>query len=1057
MATPLHNHSHKSAKDGLATPFEIAERCKELDFTSVAVTDHDLVSGHIEFYKTVSGAGLKPILGIETYQTPVSRLTPQHKALSQNINGRKWRADNYHLILLAMNNEGLRNLWRMNSEAHTTGFWHNGRVDWELLRRCNEGIIATSACGLSLLSQAVEGNPLVDSPEKILSNYLSIFGDRFYIELSTYSADWQRNTNVRLSKLADEWGVPVVYANDAHYAYPQQYELHELILCMQYNEKKSELEEPHHTPDLYIMGQEEVESRLYYLPQTKMEEAVDNSDVIASLCNVTLTGFQKHIPLFIPDKKYKNSKDMIIALAEEGYQKKIIDRGLDSEEYMKRYADELRVIFEAGLYDYLLMVRDIIVWAKQKKGFLVGPGRGSVGGSLIAWLIDIHELDPIRYGLIFERFFNIGRETSLPDIDVDFPTWSRDALKEYAVSKYGAEYCADISNHGDFKARAAIQSLGRVLEIPFNDTKAISKIIEAAIESGQQPSWEGEKGLWETQGDKLKPYKAKHPELFSYAEELYGRTQQYGVHASGYIISDEPLADVFPLRWNATEKKPVTQWDMRVAEDLGFMKMDFLGLRNLDTLMEYNSVLLEQKKEPVDFYDVLRMDEDGELPEELYETLDRGFTVGIFQIEDTQYVKELTKKVKPRSLEEIALVTALNRPGPIKSGAAARYVDGRNGKIHPPKHPLIGRVASESYNQIVYQEQFINLFRELGYTPVEADNIRAIVGKKKRAEMAKIKPDFLKRLKAHPDSKTIISIDFSPDEYLNKLAEEIWHDLEQFADYAFNKAHSVFYGLITLWTTYAKWLNPAEFYLGSIRTLVNVPDGKNEIPRYIREAKRMEIEVLPVDMNESKMDATIQDGAIRYGFREVKGIGYSAAKWLVEHRPFKSFNHMLEVAEDPANKVTLKNGVKTMVVNRGHIEKLRRLIELEGDELVLAEEELLGYSLSDKSAMILEEKADWIASHCSTLDDVSNPGSHRVAGIIVEIKERTTKQGKPYAWVTLENSGERADFTIWAEEMKRFDFLLRVRQAVVLTVVTKARGSSIIGMKALDKITESYE
>ena len=1051
MPTPIHNHTHASSLDGLAKPEEIVERCKECDFGAVGITDHDVVAGHVEFYKTVEAAGIKPLLGIETYQAPISRYQNNGGLSKRNELGEKERVDNFHLILLAMNNTGLRNLWAMNSEAHCTGFYYNGRVDWDLLEKYNEGIICTSACGLGMLSQSLRNNSYLPDAHDLVVRYQDIFGDRFYVELSTYSEPWQRDMNYQLSQVANNYGIPMLYANDAHYAFPKQYELHEMLLCMQYQEKASKLEEPHHTPDLYIMDEKEINDAFYYLPQAVVDEVIDNTDEIASLCSVTMPEHKMHVPVFVPESKWATSRDMLFDLAVAGYEKKIVARGLSDEVYMPRFEMEMKIITQANLTDYLLMVRDFIVWAKEEKDILVGPGRGSIGGSLIAYLIGIHEIDPIRYGLIFERFYNIGRESSLPDIDVDFPTWARDMIKEYLIEKYGEEYCADIGNVSSFQGRNAIQKLGVAMEIPYTDTRAISSIIEKAIVSGQQPKWEGEDGILAKGGDQLEMYKRKYPKLFDYAETLFGRTNNYGVHASGFVISDVPLKENYPLRWNATEKKPVTQWDMRVAEKLGYMKMDILGLRNLDTLMEYNKILKEQGKEPVDFYDVIRMDEDGELPEEMWQMLDAGKTVGIFQIEDAAFVKGITKKIKPRNLEELALITALNRPGPMGAKSPERYIDARNGVDEilrvKPKHQIYEQVASESHGELVYQEQFIAFFEALGYDKMEADKIRAIVGKKKRDEMAKIKPDFIKRMRAQ-DWPSSQSNEKLMDQMIDSIIELIWEDLEGFADYAFNKAHSVEYGLISLWTLYAKWKNPVEFYLASIRSLVS--EGmKNEVPRYIREARNSDYEVLPIDMNRSKAETSIDNGAIRYGFRDIKGIGAGVARWLIEHRPYKDLDEIIEKAEDPDNKITLKNGVKTMAVNRGHVEKLRRLVETKDEELLEAEEELLGYALSDESATILDDYAKLISEECVPFSELDKPGRYSVAGIITNIKETKTRAGKPMAWVTIESDGDSLDFTVWDSELTRLSFIWRRRQAVIAKVKVNDRGMNIEGAKPL--------
>lgn len=413
-----------------------------------------------------------------------------------------------------------------------------------MLERYNEGIIATSACGLGLLSQALRGNSYAGDPDKVLSRYLEIFGERFYLELSTYGEVWQHNLNQQLEQMAEANSIGVVYANDAHYAYPGQYQLHETVLCMQYQQKVSQLTDAHHLPDLYIMDENEVEKALSsHLGWTTVSDAIENSDAIADKCNVTFPGRKLHVPVFIPDhRKWSNTREMLFDLASDGYREKIIEKGIDSDEYIQRFKDELKIIFEANLVDYFLIVRDFIAHASSS-GYLVGPGRGSVGGSLVAFLLGITKIDPIKYGLIFERFYNAGRAGSLPDIDTDFPTFGREFVRDYLLDKYGEEYVADIGTVTTYQGRNAIQKLGNVMEIPFNDTKKISEIIEGAIESGLQPDWKTLNKL-----GNLDPWRAKYPDLFDYAEQLFGNTFTYGIHASGILISDEPLNATFPLR-----------------------------------------------------------------------------------------------------------------------------------------------------------------------------------------------------------------------------------------------------------------------------------------------------------------------------------------------------------------------------------------------------------------------------------------------------------------------------------------------------------------------------
>jgi len=891
-----------------------------------------------------------------------------------------------------------------------------------------------------LIPQALRGNSYAGDPEQLLARYLDIFGDRFYLEVSTYGEIWQHDLNKQLEALAKENSIPMVYANDAHYAYPGQYQLHETVLCMRYQEKVSVRTEPHHIPDLYIMGEDEVNKALNHLDWDS--EPVETSDLIADRCNVTFPGRKVHVPVFIPESKWANSRAMLFDLASDGYRTKIIEKGLDSDEYMERFKEELKVIFEADLVDYFLIVRDFIAYANSS-GHLVGPGRGSVGGSLIAFLVGITQIDPIKYGLIFERFYNAGREGSLPDIDTDFPTFGREFIRDYLIRTYGEEYVADIGTVTSYQGRNAIQKLGSAMEIPFNDIKKISQVIEGAIESGLQPNWEALNKIPELTG-----WRVKYPDLFEYAEQLYGNTFTYGIHASGILISDEPLAASFPLRWHAKEKKPVTQFDYRTADKQGFMKVDVLGLRNLDILMELNSILKKQGIEPIDFQSL----QDEDHPAEMYELLEKGLTVGLFQVEEKAGVKELCRKIKPRNVEELALITALNRPGPLIAGSDRRYLKGRNGEEVNYIHPLLEKVAGDTYGEFIYQEQVIQLFRELGYSLQEADNVRAILGKKLREEMAKIKPDFLTRFVNHPDTQKLIHP--SSTEGMT-LGLEVWDMIENFSKYAFNKAHSTAYGIILLWTMYAKWKYPREFYLASMRTVVK--EGKKEkLASYVKEAPRMDVAILRPELNVSKAEASIEEQGIRYGYADVKGVGIAAARWIEANQPFKDFDDLLEVSQRDDKKITLKNGLRKVAIHKGQIESLRQLTELKDRDLIEVEENLLGIALSDNSDEILNQYSDMIEAQCVDFETVlerhtvaPNQKLFKVAGVIVGVRETKTKKGTAMAWLTIQNQGLTLDMTVWQEELHRLRFALKTRTAGIFTIAANERGINLREVKIL--------
>jgi DNA polymerase-3 subunit alpha len=1026
---PLHNHTQYSSLDGLSTTEEIADRIEELGFDACGCTDHGVVMGHYDFYHTLVDRGIKPILGIETYQA-LTYKNEKHGRLRDKKTGSK--VDNFHLILIATSNEGLKNLWRLNTESHKTGFYHSGRVDFDLLEKYNEGLICTSACIAGLMQQALLDNEFVKTPEYYLNQYREIFGDRFYIELSTYPTDVQIGLNKDLCEIANTFGVPLVYANDAHYAKPGQYGLHEALLCVQYKQKISELDKPHHEQALYIMDEEDTRKHLDYLEDRYVDEALANTHAISEMCDVQFPERRWRIPMFVPEG-YKTDKEMLVDLVKKGFEKKVVPYpDKDHNEYMDRVRKEMTVIFEANLVDYFLIVWDYVKHAKSE-GIFVGPGRGSIGGSLVAFLLGITEVDPIRYGLIFERFYNAGRELSLPDIDIDFSTTGRDKVYQYVVDKYGEDRVAKICNIGKFKGQQAIKDMARVMEVPYRDAETISKIIESAIDAGI--SWKTWDAMEKATNGQLDPWKEKYPLLFEYAAALYGRMRQIGVHASGVVVGDDPLDETFPLKWNANQSIMTTQWDMDVADDLGYMKMDLLAIMVLDILDETNKILIEEGKEPID-YEALQYQDR----EEIYSLFDRGLTVGLFQVEDSGTAKSIAKAVKPRNVLDLAAVVALNRPGPLRTGGVEKYMQGRHQGIVDTVHSLFDKATEETYGTFIYQEQIINYFVHLGYSLTEADDIRAMIGKKKTDLMAKEYPRYIERASTYMDAS---------------LAEEIWHRIVDFAKYGFNKSHAVEYGIILLYTIYAKYHYPAQFLTAAIRCVTR--DGnKEKSVKYIQEAQRMGYEVTIPDINLSKAETTLVGNQIVLGLMNIQGFGHGTAKWIQEHAPYESLEHFVEKVHDPENRLVFKSKSR-VPVNEGHIPKLINVgafdklnpRDISDNERIEFEEELLKVAISDKSAKLLTRNADKIEKICVPYDMVADSGEYRVAGVIKNVRRTKTKTGSDMLFVKIAQDADELDFAVWANEINRLGWIATNRQAGIFHIKKGVRGSSLIGAECL--------
>lgn len=583
---PIHNHSYYSALDGFSSPDEIAARVKELGLDGAFITDHGTVAGVYAFKKAMDKLSLFSGFGMEAYQSRDTRLDQESPR----------NETTYHLILLAQSHRGFLNLMRLSDEANRTGFRWVPRVDWELLEKYKEGVIATSACMGSLLCRDLSADNEKEA-RQTLHKMRRIFGDRYFIELNTYDSDEQRVLNERLVDLAEEFSVRLIYANDAHYSEPDQYLTHEAFLCAQMGTwigaNKSKKGEEYHKSDptkfhpqcLYIMGEKEVRESLSNLPQWAVDEAIAHSDEIREICEFTLPESKIHFPKFKTD----NAKEMFIDLIELGLETKYGEE--PSEEVLTRTETEAEAIIGANLHDYFLIVWDYVNHALNR-GKMVGPGRGSVGGSLVAYLLDITTIDPLKYNLQFERFWNPGRSEGLPDIDIDFAREARYEEIEYVKNKYGEDRVLPIGNHLFLWPKSAIDKAGMVLweKPPYGSITNIKKIMEQTTDAGKLMGWTE---MMEEVEDELRPYMDQYPELFEYAEKFSGRLAAYGIHASAVVISDVDIQDFLPARRASEDdgvKIMVTQAEMHQVEDLGFPKFDFLGLRNLDTLVRAASL-----------------------------------------------------------------------------------------------------------------------------------------------------------------------------------------------------------------------------------------------------------------------------------------------------------------------------------------------------------------------------------------------------------------------------------------------------------------------------------
>lgn len=1032
-AIPLHNHSHYSAFDGMATPQEIINQVKANGVDMVALTDHGTVAGHLDFYKTATKNGIKPIFGLEGYHARDSRFA-KHKADHLIRRGRP-KGDADHLILLAKDNIGLKNLWTLSTFSYVEGMHYRPRLDWELLQEYREGLIATSACLGSKISQAIMDEL---SPETVLDRYLSIFGEDFYIEIHTYDTNLQRDVNLELVHLAQKKGLGLVYATDAHYSCSSHYDAHEAMMVIASKKTISEEKDYSHPPSLWIKNEEGIRESLNYLPKSVVDECILNSQLIAEQCNATPPGKEKRIPAYKGDGATK-----LVELIEEAYVVKGIQNKDIDNLYSDRIEKEASVIFDADLQDFFLIQWDINRWAAEN-GISVGPGRGSVGGSLIAYLLGITDIDPLRYDLIFERFYNAGREKGgLPDIDTDFPADKRDLVKEYLAEKYGRGCVANLGTSLTLHGKSSIERVGKYFEIDRPDINSIKAIIDSTTDAGLLAKWEDIIKL-----DELQPWIKKYPKLFELAGILHGRIFTFGQHASGFLISDQELAGLFPLKYSSKDSSISTQFDMHEAEDLGFMKVDLLGLRNLD-ILDRTEELIPDK----DFTYRIHSKSDEELKdEEFWTMLDKGLTVGLFQVEDGKAARWIAQKMKCRSIEDLAILVALNRPGPLRATNADGktfvdlYLDRRNGHDWDYTHPFLEDIVNETYGVFVYQEQVIKFFQKIGFSPEQADDIRRVMGKKKPEELAATYPLYMEKV-----------LDHLPE----NIANQIWEELEGFAKYAFNKSHSIGYGIILLWTLCTKYAYPAEFLLASIQV-----DG-DDSARYIAEAIRMGIKIHPPDVNKSDVEATIIEGEIYYGLKDVKGVA-KGAEWILENRPFESFDKMVELLEEQNKEYLLKKKAGEVEglspkqrINAGKIKALYNVGAFDSledrtiskRERRTYEKELLGIVLSDDSAKILTNNYDIIRDYCDTYEEFLNSSYSRswtLPGSICKIKEATTRKDTDMLWVTIQYEENTLEFAVFAEQINEYSDIIEECTPIVVSLKKTNRGVNLINMMELN-------
>ena len=1016
--THLHLHTEYSLLDGACRLDNVLDRAIELGQTSIAITDHGVMYGAVDFYKKAKAKGIKPIIGCECYVASRTRFDKIHALDSER----------YHLVLLCKNATGYQNLIAMVSKAWTEGFYTKPRIDKELLEKHSEGLIALSACLAGEIPRALTAGNYEKAKETALW-YNSVFGEgNFYLEMQNHGISEQKQIEPLLIKLSNETGIPLVATNDTHYVNREDSKTQQVLICVATNTtigQENSLE--FQTDEFYLKSEEEMTELFSHVPQ-----AIENTQKIADMCNFDFEFGNTKLPHFeVPD-----GKDHFEWFKEQCYEGMIRNYGENPpQEYYERLDYELDVINKMGYVDYFLIVHDFIRYAKNK-GIPVGPGRGSGAGSLAAYCIGITGIDPMKYSLLFERFLNPER-VSMPDFDVDFCYERREEVIDYVINKYGADHVAQIVTFGTLAARAAIRDVGRAMGIPYNVVDNVSKQVPRELNITIQKALKKSpefKELYESD-DQIK-------ELIDTSMKVEGMPRHSSTHAAGVVITRDPVASYVPLALN--DNSPVTQYTMTTLEELGLLKMDFLGLRTLTVISDAEK-MIRLKNKDFDIYKVSTSDE------ETFKMMSKGQTEGVFQFESAG-MKSVLVGLKPVNIEDLIAVISLYRPGPMDS--IDTYINNRH---HPEdtvyKTEKLRDILEVTNGCMVYQEQVMQIFRSLaGYSYGRADIVRRAMSKKKHDVMEKERQNFIYGMVR--EDGTVECEGCVKRGIPAEVANDIFDDMSSFASYAFNKSHAAAYAYVSYQTAYLKCHYPCEFMAA---LLSSVLDNSAKVSEYTNECNNLGIKVLPPHVNESLEGFTVSDGNIRFGLLAIKNLGRNFIKNIIAERRLGKFTSFYDFCSRMHGADFNKRAVESLIrcgaldglgANRRqmlmgmneiideldnkkkrNVEGQLGLFDMGGDlsnhgepelryydefplyELLSMEKETTGLYLSGHP---MSEYTDMAAKlHCAKVSELNTSDSDnatykdgervKAMGIITHVKKKVTKSDTTMAFVDLED------------------------------------------------------
>ncbi|HBK69849.1 MAG TPA: DNA polymerase III subunit alpha [Firmicutes bacterium] len=962
----LHNHTEYSLLDGASRIKDLVKKAGSFNMPALAITDHANLHGIIEFYKACKAANIKPIIGCEFYVAPGSRFEKAE--------------ERYHLVLLCKNKTGYKNLIQLVSRAYNEGFYYKPRIDWELLQENPEGLIAMSACLAGEIPKLIQAGK-VEAAETRAREFKELFGHDYYLEIMDHGLQEEKIVNRELIRIAGKFNIPLVASNDTHYINQEDARLQDILLCIG---TKDVLSNPNRfrfsNNQFYFKSPTEMENLFKSIP-----EALKNTEEIAEKCNLEFSFGQILLPKFpVEDSNAALRRKAFLSLPE-----RISSR--PDPAVMERLEYELKVINDMGFADYFLIVQDIVNWSK-KNGIPVGPGRGSAAGSLVAYLLGITELNPLDYGLLFERFLNPSRVT-MPDIDLDFDFRRRDEVVQYISERYGKDHVAQIITFGTMAARAAVRDVGRVMEEPLSEIDRLAKKIN---------SLEGvtDKNL-------------QH--VIDAAREIEGMPRHTGVHAAGVIIGAEPLNNIIPTQ--ISDGQATTQFEMNTCEEIGLLKMDILGLKTLTViddarkLIEKKGIIININKLPLD-------------DKKVYRLLSQGHTAGVFQFESSG-MQGILKKLKPNCFEDLIAAVALFRPGPLGSGMTDDFIDCKHGR-KPIKylHSILEPILKETYGVILYQEQVMRIATDMaGFTLAEADLMRRAIGKKKPEILAAQREKFITGSVNNGINKTV--------------AEEVFTLIDYFSGYGFNKSHSACYAFISYQTAYLKAYYPLEFMAALLSNTAN----QDKIALFLNECRRLGIKVLPPDINKSEREFTLDENTIRFGLGAVKNLGEAAISQILNNRPYKDIYDLVYKAK--LNKAILETlacagclsdfGSRKSIVQ--FLPTATKAVNMVGrNEVTLfgTGEDLLPdipaieeYSLEDLLKFEKDLLGFYISSHpldaykippCQEIANISE-GKVKITGVVTTVKSGV-KNGKLWCFATVEDHTGRLDVLLFGQEVK---------------------------------------